>query len=350
MDRGKLLKAPVGLLVEVSEQRMKPTVDMFKTLLLGSFLGLPVALLAGDPPNNKRFTPEEYITQWKAVAVRKMKEHGIPASITLAQGLLESGNGNSKLAREGNNHFGIKCTPDWTGGKTYHDDDAKGECFRKYKDATQSYEDHARFLQRPRYAALFELKPTDYKGWAHGLKKAGYATDPSYAPKLISLIERYELHKLDQGVDVSYRPTAKPDPKPSPGRSGKRPAGGGETITIGGGRAVDVYEGRIKYVRAKEGETLRAMARELEMTHGMLARWNDMDKEASLSAGQRIYTQPKRNASKSTAVHTAREGESLWSVSQEHGVKLARLAKYNGLPVDARLNAGQQVHLRKPAR
>ena len=119
---------------------------------------------------------------------------GIMVMDWVSQGLLESGNGNSKLAREGNNHFGIKCTPDWTGGRTYHDDDKKDDCFRKYKNAEQSYEDHAKFLQRSRYAFLFELEPTDYKGWAKGLKKAGYATDPAYPQKLISLIERYHLN------------------------------------------------------------------------------------------------------------------------------------------------------------
>lgn len=323
---------------------------MLKTLLLGLGFGLAGGVHAGDPPHEKRFTAEEYIQQWKAVAVRKMKEHGIPASITLAQGLLESGNGNSKLARDANNHFGIKCTSDWTGGKTYHDDDAKGECFRKYKNAEQSYEDHAKFLQRPRYSALFELPSTDYKGWAHGLKRAGYATDPSYASKLINLIERHELHKLDQGVDVAYKAPGRSDPKPAPQRQGRRPAIDGGAVTIGGGRPVEVFEGRIKYVRAKQGDTFRSVARELEMTHGMLARWNDLDKEAALSEGQRIYTQPKRNASRTAASHTAREGESLWSVSQEYGVKLDKLARYNGLDRGTRLSAGQEVHLRKPKR
>jgi LysM repeat protein len=278
-----------------------------------------------------------------------MKEHGIPASITLAQGLLESGNGNSELARNANNHFGIKCTPDWTGGKSYHDDDAKNECFRKYKDAAQSYEDHAKFLQRSRYASLFELKPTDYKGWAHGLKKAGYATDPSYPQKLIGLIERYELYKLDQGVDVAYRP-GKPAEQAAPSRQGKRPSGGGETITIGAGRAVDTFEGRIKFVRARQGDSFRKLADELEMTHGMLARWNDMDKEASLAEGQVIFIQPKRAASKTSVKHVAKGGESLWGVSQQYGVKLAKLARYNGLSADAKLKEGQEVWLRKPQR
>lgn len=322
--------------------------SLFRTTALALAITCSGFLSAEGQPSEKRYTAEEYITMWKDVAVRKMKEHGIPASITLAQGLLESGNGNSKLARDANNHFGIKCTPDWTGGKSYHDDDAKGECFRKYKDAAQSFEDHAKFLQRSRYAALFELKPTDYKGWAHGLKKAGYATDPNYAPKLISLIERYELDKFDRGVDVTYKPAAKQEPNAAPARGGKRPAAGGETITIGGGRPVEVFDGRIKFVRAKAGDDLPKLARELEMTPGMLARWNDLDKNAKLTEGQRVFIQPKRNASKASATHSAREGESLWSVSQEYGVKLAKLAKYNDLPSDARLSAGQRIHLRKP--
>lgn len=311
--------------------------------------GLPLAQAQGQPPH-KRFTAEEYIERWKGVAVKKMSEHGIPASVTLAQGLLESGNGNSELARTANNHFGIKCTPDWTGEKSYHDDDRKNDCFRKYRDAGDSFEDHSRFLKRPRYAKLFELRPTDYKGWAHGLKEAGYATDPGYPHKLISLIERYELHKLDKGVDIAYKPVGKEPPKPAQERRGRRPASGAETITIGGSRPVERFEGRIKFVRAKAGDSFRKLADELELTHGMLARWNDLDKEAALSEGQIVFIQPKRNKALDAETHTAREGESLWGVSQQYGVKLDRLAKYNGLPKEARLSAGQQVWLRKPPR
>lgn len=328
---------------------VKP-VDLLKTLVLTTLVVVGTAFSSPGQPPADRITAEQYIEQWKAVAVKKMKEHGIPASITLAQGLLESGNGNSKLAREANNHFGIKCTPDWTGGKSYHDDDAKNECFRKYRDAEQSYEDHAKFLQRPRYAGLFELKPTDYKGWAHGLKKAGYATDPKYPQKLIDLIERYRLHDLDRGVDVTYKPAAPSTTKPAPPKHGRRSSGGGDVITIGASRPVEVFEGRIKFVRAKQGDTFRKLATELEMTHGMLARWNDMDKEAGLSEGQVVYIQPKRAASKTAAEHTAKGGETLWGVSQQYGVKLAKLAKYNGLSTDAKLTEGQRILLRKPKR
>jgi LysM repeat protein len=332
---------------------------MFKALLLPLAVMLVTALSAQGQPPGQRFTAEEYISEWKEVAVRKMKEHGIPASITLAQGLLESGNGNSELAREGNNHFGIKCTPDWTGGRTYHDDDKKDDCFRKYKDAAQSYEDHAKFLQKPRYAALFELKPTDYEGWAKGLKKAGYATDPNYPSKLIELIERYELHKLDQGIDVTYKPkpstsgsTNKPSANKPSGRKPHKRAGESDVIawSAGAGRAVESFEGRIKYVVTKEGDDLRKLAQDLEMNHGMIARWNDMDKNAKLVAGQKIYIQPKRNASKTNAEHVATAGETLWDVSQQYGVKLKKLAKYNGLNQDATLNAGQKVALRKVRR
>ena len=149
----------------------------------------------GDP--KPAATQEHYIATWQAEAVAQMQKYGIPASITLAQGILESGNGVSELAQRSNNHFGIKCHSTWTGKRTYHDDDEKGECFRVYDDAKQSYEDHSQFLLRDRYARLFELEPTDYKGWAKGLKACGYATNPKYANLLITLIERHNLQELD---------------------------------------------------------------------------------------------------------------------------------------------------------
>jgi flagellum-specific peptidoglycan hydrolase FlgJ len=141
----------------------------------------------------------KYIERWKDVAMKQMKLHGIPASITLAQGILESRNGQSELTQKSNNHFGIKCHS-WKGKKVYADDDKKNECFRKYKNANQSFEDHSQFLLRKRYASLFELKKSDYKGWARGLRKAGYATDPAYAKLLIKLIEQNELTQYDKKV------------------------------------------------------------------------------------------------------------------------------------------------------
>jgi flagellum-specific peptidoglycan hydrolase FlgJ len=144
---------------------------------------------------------DEYILTWKSEAVRQMNLYKIPASITLAQGILESGNGVSELAKKSNNHFGIKCHADWEGGRTYHDDDEKGECFRVYKYPEKSFKDHSLFLaERTRYQDLFKLKITDYKGWAKGLKKAGYATDRTYTQKLIKIVEDYDLYKYDDRV------------------------------------------------------------------------------------------------------------------------------------------------------
>ena len=170
---------------------MKP---IFRLTAIIALLLICVAVQAQR--RNSRYN--EYIKQYAPLAVEQMKEHKIPASITLAQGLLESGAGQSALARKSNNHFGIKCHSDWRGRRVYHDDDAKGECFRAYRHPKDSYEDHSLFLKRgARYAFLFKLKITDYKGWARGLKKAGYATDPSYANRLITIIEDYDLYKYD---------------------------------------------------------------------------------------------------------------------------------------------------------
>jgi flagellum-specific peptidoglycan hydrolase FlgJ len=143
----------------------------------------------------RRYSTEEYIATYKGIAVSNMRRYGIPACIILAQGILESSNGNSDLARYANNHFGIKCTSEWTGKTYFHDDDKKNECFRYYPNAEVSYQDHAAFLKRPRYASLFNLHKNDYKGWAYGLKKAGYATNPQYPQLLISLIEKYNLEQ-----------------------------------------------------------------------------------------------------------------------------------------------------------
>lgn len=144
------------------------------------------------------YTAENYIERFKDIAIREMNSNGIPASITLAQGILESGNGNSSLAREANNHFGIKCTSEWKGKTILKDDDQKDDCFRVYTSADESFRDHSEFLKRKRYAALFELNKNDYQGWALGLKEAGYATNPRYAELLISLIERYNLNSFDR--------------------------------------------------------------------------------------------------------------------------------------------------------
>jgi LysM repeat protein len=318
--------------------------------------GLWLVFLSGLAPVNAQAgpgdqTPEQYIAKWKEVAIRKMKEHGIPASITLAQGLLESRSGNSILATEGNNHFGIKCTPDWSGGRMYHDDDKKNDCFRKYRSADQSFEDHSKFLMRARYASLFDLKPTDYKGWAHGLKRCGYATDPHYPRKLIDLIERYQLDNLDHGVDVSYADRGGATSKPAPAKPSRHASRGDDNVvTIGDARPVELFDGRIKFVRARKGETVRDIADEIQQMPGLVAGWNDMSKDSKLEEGQVVFIQPKRNRSKDQESVVAEKGETLWGISQRYGVKLKKLAKYNGMGIADPVQPGQKVWLRKPKR
>ena len=151
-----------------------------------------------ENPTFPTYTTLTYIEKFKGVAIEEMNTYGIPASITLAQGISELGSGNSSLAKYANNHFGIKCTSDWKGKAYYKDDDERNDCFRVYKDARESYKDHSEFLKRKRYSFLFELDKNDYKNWALGLKTAGYATNPKYPDMLIGIIEKYKLYQYDQ--------------------------------------------------------------------------------------------------------------------------------------------------------
>ena len=193
----------------------------FRNLLglaaLGLFWMMPLLLSAAGSEDQ-----EAYIKRWKDEAIRQMVEHRIPASITLAQGILESGSGKSELSSKSNNHFGIKCHKGWEGGRTYYDDDKKGECFRVYDDARDSYHDHSLFLKRDRYASLFDLRIDDYKGWAKGLKRCGYATSPTYAKALIELIERHGLDRYDdEGIQWIKRGGMPQQDVPDEGEAGQ---------------------------------------------------------------------------------------------------------------------------------
>lgn len=219
----------------------------------------------------------DYIEQYKAIAIAEMNRYGIPASIKLAQALLESGNGNSTLAREANNHFGIKCTPEWAGKKAYQDDDYRDDCFRVYQHAEESFKDHSQFLLRKRYAALFELDKDDYRGWARGLKAAGYATNPRYADLLINLIERYQLHQYDrpesqnekrQREEVVQTEIVENKPEELQVAEAKAPV------------RIDIHE-------VKQGDTLAAIARKYGMSTGDVMDLNGLKTE-SLFVGQLI--------------------------------------------------------------
>lgn len=294
-----------------------------------------------------KITSEEYIDTYKEIAMKKMMEYKIPASITLAQGILESGSGNSRLATKANNHFGIKCHKGWTGKTIRVDDDEKNECFRSYRHAEESFHDHSLFLtQRSRYAGLFELKITDYKAWAQGLSKAGYATNPRYPELLIKIIERYDLAKYDQQA-LSGKPEKSKTRKPAivvteipPEKTDFKVVDKAES-----GRFIH-ENNRIKLIFAKEGDDMSSLGQELNMYGWQFAKYNDLPKNAELKAGQVIYLHKKKRKSKEFHFHSLRAGETLWDVSQLYGVRLKRIYKMNDFGEGAKPNAGTAIKLR----
>ena len=292
---------------------------------------------------SQKQTPQEYIEKWKEVAIEKMKVHKIPASITLAQGILESGSGNSNLAKLANNHFGIKCHSSWTGKTYYQDDDEKDECFRKYDNASQSYEDHAKFLKKKRYEALFLLKITDYKGWAKGLKKAGYATNPKYPDLLISIIERYKLTQYDDVNYISTSPVIKPDTtqKTIDSKDPDIP-----TIEFSPTHQISTTANKVPYIVIKRNDTYEKLEKELGIRKWQVVKYNDLSKNHKLIAGERIFIKPKRCKSKEE-FHFVRNGQTMRDISQLYGVKLKKLYKRNNLDEGAVPKAGQKIYLRK---
>lgn len=271
---------------------------------------------------------EVYIDTWHATAVQNMNRYGIPASIILAQGILESGSGQSMLAQEANNHFGIKCHRDWNGRKVYKDDDAKDECFRAYKKSEESFDDHAEFLKnRSRYASLFELKITDYKAWAKGLKKAGYATNPKYDKLLINLIERYQLYRYDQMQNYS----------------GEKADSAFERIEL----LVNRSPNRVKYVVARPGDTYERIGEITDRKVKELLKYNELRYDDTLAVGQVIYLQPKRRRShRNYKIHEVRLGETMYEVAQRYAIKLRYLYRRNKMKVGEQPHPGQIIELR----
>lgn len=281
----------------------------------------------------KQTSRKAYITKYKKLAIEEMKRTGIPASITLAQGLLESGNGNSTLARKANNHFGIKCH-DWRGPSIKIDDDKKNECFRKYKDPYQSYKDHSEFLStRSRYAFLFKLKPTDYKAWARGLKKAGYATHPRYAHMLIDIIEDEELYAFDTG---SKRTNIKHSEK------SKFEENLGDLYL-----RLEVANG-IHFIKVVKGDTFYNLEKNMGVSRSRLLKYNELPKNYILKVGQILYFNRKRNrAARGYNFHLAKSGETLYDIAQKFCVKLKKIRRYNNFSKRHVISAGDRVYLRK---
>ncbi len=287
-------------------------------------------------PAERRVSRNEYIEKWHKEAQRQMKLHGIPASITLAQGILESANGNSALAKYANNHFGIKCHG-WEGASFIQDDDRKNECFRKYESAEQSFQDHSEFLTtRSRYAFLFNLKPNDFEGWAHGLKKAGYATNPKYAYLLIDIIEYHKLYQYDDSNFVS------PEKPPVVITNDAE-------LIIDNTHKYRLRDNGVKFVIASDGDTFYKIAKEFDLSLNQLYKYNDLGENAILRKGDIIYIQAKKSKA-SAEYHAVLKGDTMWKISQLYGIKLKKLYKKNNMEDGEEPAVGSTINLKKRKR
>ena len=334
----------------------------------------------------------EYLNKYSSLAVSEMKRTGIPASITLAQGMLESNYGRSTLAVRGNNHFGIKCHSDWQGARIFHDDNRRGECFRAYASAEESFRDHSDFLVNgSRYRDLFSLSSTDYRGWAHGLKKAGYATDPDYAGLLIRKIDEYGLHDYDTGRKVpgesglragepavtatepktpTVVPATVPGTPPSTvpvtvsstgqketGTTAARKASSTaqavkeeeapiKVISLGSGKKI-LENNNVEYIIVEEGDTYESLAVKYQLLSWEITRYNDLAPGTPLQPGQVIYLQPKRTkAADGFTVHTASPGETMHGISQKYAIRLSSLYKLNVMTEGSECKPGQKLRIR----
>lgn len=297
-----------------------------------------------------RITRAQYIEKYSGMAVAEMLRTGIPASITLAQACIESGDGNSKLAVEGNNHFGIKCHNIWDGGKIYKDDETANECFRSYASVEESFNDHSDFLRfRDRYSALFDLERTDYKGWAYGLKKSGYATAPDYAQRLIKIIEDNNLQRFDK-LDNRLADEIPPTPQAAAASYVIKPKEGTTLYKISLYR--DVFEQNgVAYIIANERDTYKYLADEYNLFKKELLMFNDLTHEDELHAGTRVYLERKKHESaRHLDKHYVEEGETMYSLSQRYAVRLKDLYRHNGMKPGTEPQPGTIINLRKPSK
>jgi len=271
----------------------------------------------------QKMSTQQYIEEYKYAAMQEMKIYGIPASVTLAQGILESASGNSRLAKDCNNHFGIKCRKNWTGSFCLADDDAPDECFRGYTNAMESYRDHSLFLKgASRYDFLFNMPATDYRAWAHGLRQAGYATNPAYGDIIVGVVERYRLSMYDSmlvlGEDYSSPDTA-----------------AGRLIQMHGLPAIIVSKSR----------NPEDIARLYDMGVWQIYKYNDLKRGEELKPGEILYLKPKKRKG-DEKYHMVKEGETLRDISQQHSVKLKYLEKFNHVMASQSLKPGEVIYLR----
>lgn len=324
---------------------------MTKKLL---FLIIPLFIISckvqqvpkSSPKSNNNYTSidrKDYIDKYNDLAIKEMKRSRIPASITLAQAMLESDNGNSTLARKSNNHFGIKCHSGWTGEKVHHDDDKRNECFRKYNTVYESYKDHSDFITKgSRYAFLFDLNPTDYQAWAKGLQRAGYATSKSYAYLLIKIIEDNQLYVFDQGGSLSIK-------------SKQEFVQDSQAVVLTDVDNFKIYaekhrvfnKNRIDYIIVKKGDSFKSITEELGMLPWELYKYNEIEENSKLTEGQILYIQPKRNkAEHGFDFHEVKEGETMYTISQMYGIKIKKLYEKNLMDEGSEPVVGQKLWLR----
>ncbi len=318
---------------------MKKTVSLVWLVLFGlTFSG---HLAAQQTDYNA--VVDRYIQKYKEIAVKEMQEYKIPASITLAQGILESNAGRSDLAVKANNHFGIKCHKGWTGMTLYKDDETKNECFRKYDSPLTSFRDHSWFLTtRDRYKNLFNLDITDYKGWAAGLKAAGYATNPAYAQLLINTIEKFKLNRFDMPESVVEMVDSLDDLE----NPVKQPWLRKFVILRRGAGDRNVYENnRLAMIIARKDDNLIIIARDFNLSVDKLLKYNDLPKPSALKSGQIVYLEHKRRKGV-VSNHKIQNGESVYSIAQLHGVKLKILLKRNDLKQGVEPKKGTILRLR----
>ncbi len=353
--------------VDADPQKMK---RLMKPLYLVLLLLMFTRLNGFGQQNSEAVT--SYITHFRELAIEEMQRTGVPASIKLAQGILETEAGQSDLVLRSNNHFGIKCKTSWTGEKVYHDDDARGECFRRYPSAEDSYKDHSNYLKSTqRYASLFKLDPTDYKGWAYGLKSAGYATNPKYPQILIKFIEQYNLNDYTLiALGRKSRPedmavNTQPAPKETKTNSGS-PFLDNISITTTTGAAPDeqpavkvatppsvvypenefsINNTRVVYVKA--GTSLLSIAEKHDVKYSWLLDFNEIKEGTDeLTKDQLIFLQRKRKQGQKE-FHIVQPGEDLYTISQAEGLRLESLLVYNQLSMDMKPAPGEKLYLQQ---
>lgn len=301
----------------------------------------------------QRITPEQYVNTYKNLAIAEMKRTGIPASVTLAQGLLETESGNSELVQKSNNHFGIKCKSTWTGESVTHTDDAPNECFRKYNKPEESYRDHSDYLSTsPRYASLFKLDAADYRGWCYGLKKCGYATNPRYPQILMGNIEKYNLQQFDSG-DTSAELETFADAKVIDQSSNEV-----KTVTIApvsyNEKAIDnslkgkVSFNKLKALFANKGTSLLAIATRADIPLVKLLEYNDLKADGLLKDDQWIYLEKKPKEG-NRDYYVALQTETLYDISQNNGVQLQSLMTLNNMSENETVSKGRKIRLRASA-